>query len=110
MVRLIKALKDVLSILSSNAKACIGDGDQHETLVIGTGSNRDGSTWWCEFDGVGDQVVQYLLHTLRVNIEQWRGRGNILIDCNICLERLRLQATYHLPCQDAKIHLFRLDL
>src|SRR5713226_2527028 len=99
----------MLAIFVRNTVASIADRYHRKLLVVVTGPNSHRPLWRSKFDGVCHQVIEYLLHTLRINIEQESGGSNILVEQYPSLTGLRLQATYHLPGQHVKVDLLLFD-
>src|SRR5258706_7417255 len=80
VIGLVKAFEYMRLVFDRNAVASIFNRDHEGAFVVGKGANGDGSSRGGVFDGVGDQVIEYLLHTLRIDI-QYRGwHGNFLVE------------------------------
>src|SRR5229473_1688703 len=93
----------MLAVFGRNTIAGIGHRDHGKLLVVVTGPNSHRPLWRRKLDGVCRQVIEYLFHTLRINIEQGSGGRNVLGEEYTRLMSLRLQITYHLSGQHAKV-------
>src|SRR5581483_5387200 len=60
VVRLVKALKNVLAIFRRDAVAGIYDRDHHKLLIVWLRAQCNGAAGRREFNGVDDQVVKHL--------------------------------------------------
>src|SRR6266699_4466889 len=97
VIGLVKALENVRLVLDRNAVAGIFNRDHEEAFVVWASANGDGSARRRIFDGIGDQVVENLLHTLGIDIQYGRMRRYILVEDYRGFDGLRLQTGENLP-------------
>src|SRR5450432_1203559 len=110
MVRLIKTLKNMLTILHRNPVTGISNRDHFKILVARMSAYDNSSAWRSEFNRIRNKIIQHLLDTLWISVKQGDIGGHILAQFDACLECLRSQAISYLPYQTAQLHLLLLDL